>query len=135
DDPDGLITLPTNSRLALGALSNRGFKARLIQIVPNIVNDNTVAEKILADQYLNPVTGMPYPNIAPQPNFTETGVINYNRDAPGGASVGHLMPDAQFPGYPPGPTTPDAAQDNMVMEVLCYVELKTGIHRWVVASD
>jgi hypothetical protein len=135
DDPDGLVTLPTNTRLALGALSNRGFKGRLIQIVPNIVNDNTIAEQILAGHYLNPSTGMPYPNIAPQPTFTETSIINYNRDAPGGASVGHLTPDVQFPGYPPGPTTPDGAQANMVMEVLTYVELRAGIHRWVVASD
>jgi hypothetical protein len=135
DDPDGLITLPTNTRLALGALTTRGFKGRLVQITPNIANDNTLTEQLLGGTYLNPATGTPYPNIAPQPTFTETGVINYNRDAPGGASVGHLTPDVQFPGYPPGPTTPEAVQNNIAMEVLTYVELKAGIHRWVVASD
>jgi len=132
-DPATIRVLPTAGRLPLGSLTDRGIMVRLVQISANIVNDNAVTEQMLGGVY--PTAGAPAPNIAPLPLFIEPAALNYNRDAPGGASLGRLMPDAQFPGYPPGPTTPEAVQNNMAMEAIAYVELRQGVYRGGVNSD
>jgi len=127
-NPDTLSALPTNGCLPIGCLTARGINGKTYQVSAVIANDNTTAESIL--------TGALGPNIAPAgaQSFLETGVINYNKTIPG-ADVGHIPGDVMFPGYPPNPTDATAGYENMVIEALCYVELKAGIHRWIVASD
>jgi hypothetical protein len=127
-NPDTLIVLPTNTKRAIGSLAERGMKGRLIQIARAIAPPMLpITEQVLADTLLDPTTGYPYPNIAPQPTFIETDTINYG-DNPAGAGTGALLPDRPFPGY-------TAVADNMVMEVLAYLELRSGIYRMGVNSD
>jgi hypothetical protein len=127
-NPDTLVELPTNTKLALGSLTERGMNARLIQIARGISPPlHPITEQVLAGQVIDPGTGQPYPNIAPIPTFVETGVINYG-DTAAGAAGEHLLPNPQFPGY-------TAVADNMVMEVLTYLELNRGIYRMGVNSD
>lgn len=126
-DPNTLRELPTNARRALGSLTLRGFDGRMVQIAATIANDNSVAEQMLAGSYINPATGMPYPNLAPLPRFVETNTINYG-DNPAGLGTGRLRPDRAFPGY-------TAPADNMAMEILTYLELRGGIYRMGVNSD
>jgi hypothetical protein len=84
-----------------------------------------VTEKMLAGTYINPLTGLPYPNIAPVPTFVETGFINYTNN---GTGTGHIPNDTQFPGY-------TSAQDMFCFEVLTYLELTAGVYHMGVASD
>jgi hypothetical protein len=123
-DPNGLRELPTNTKRALGSLPLRGFDGRMVQNPVNIANDNAVAERMLAGTYIDPNTGMPYPNIAPLPVFVENNVVNYT----GSGNTGTVPGDTQFPGY----TNP---ADNMAMEILTYLELTSGIYRMGVNSD
>jgi hypothetical protein len=123
-DPNTLAQLPTNTKRALGSLTDRGFNGRMVQVGAAIANTLATAESMLAGTYLNPATGQPYPNIAPQPTFVETGIINYVSSGAGGRIPG----DVQFPGF-------TAAADNMAMEALTYVELRPGIYRMGVNSD
>jgi hypothetical protein len=127
-NPDTLIALPTDTKRALGSLTERGMKGRLIQIARAITPPMLpITEQILDGTLLDPTTGYPYPNIAPQPAFIETDTINYG-DTPAGAGNGHLLPDRAFPGY-------TAVADYMVMEVLAYLELRSGVYRMGVNSD
>jgi Ig-like domain-containing protein/Big-like domain-containing protein len=126
-NPDSLIVLPTNTKRALGSLTARGMSGRMVQILRTITPPMLpITEQVLAG-LIDPSTGQPWPNLAPLPTFIETDTINYG-DTPAGAGTGHLLPDRPFPGY-------TAAADNMVMEVLAYLELRSGIYRMGVNSD
>lgn len=126
-DPNALREVPTNTKRPLGSLPLRGFDGRMVQIAVNIANNNENAERMLAGTYIDPSTGAPYPNLAPMPTFVETSTINYG-DNPAGVGTGRLRPDRAFPGY----TT---AANNMAMELLTYLELRSGIYRMGVNSD
>jgi hypothetical protein len=124
---DTLVELPTNTKLALGALTERGMKGRMVQISRGISPPlHPITEQVLAGQVIDPATGQPYANIAPIPNFVETETINYGDNPTIGTGV--LTPDRAFPGY-------TAVADNMVMEILAYLELYKGIYRMGVNSD
>jgi hypothetical protein len=108
----------------------------MVQVPVTIANANDIAETILAGTFINLATGLPALNIAPQQVFYETGIINYNKDMPTNVYAGSITPDAQFPGYPPNPTgAATAGYENMVMEVVTYLHLQTGIYRFGVNSD
>lgn len=127
-DPETLITLPTNTKRPLGSLTQRGMAGRMIQVGTTIRPPLLpITEDILAGRLIDPGTGQPYPNLAPQPTFIETDTINYG-DTPAGAGTGRLIPDRAFPGY-------TALADNMVMEILAYLELQEGIYTMGVNSD
>ncbi|MCI0746769.1 MAG: immunoglobulin domain-containing protein [Verrucomicrobia subdivision 3 bacterium] len=123
-DPNALVFVPTNTKRSLGSLTERGFDGRMVQIAATIANSLAVAEQMLAGTYINPATGQPYPNLAPQPTFVEPNVVNYL----GSGGAGSIMGDTQFPGYV-GPA------DNMAMEILTYVEMQPGLYRMGVNSD
>jgi hypothetical protein len=59
----------------------------------------------------------------------EPGIINYNVEI---GPFGSIGPDAPFPGLPQvvGPET-----ESVAMEALAYVELRKGVHCWIVNSD
>lgn len=124
--------LPVDGTLPIGALTDVGMLASMVQVGFAIANDNAVTEQMLAGTYPNAAS--PFPNIAPLPLFIETGTINYNRDMPAGPSVGQIMPDVQFPGYPPSGTV-GVSFENMAMEVVTYLELIQGVYRMGVSSD
>jgi hypothetical protein len=127
---DATPVLPTNTKLPLGSLTDRGFNGHMVQhAAPVFHSIDGVTEPMLAGTYINPATGLPYPNTAPQPNFVETTIINYNNDLVNPpVSVGHINGDVNFPGY----TTP---QDMFCFEVLTYLELSAGVYHMGVSSD
>lgn len=127
-NPETLRALPTDTLRPIGSLTARGLAGRMVRISANFSPPlMPITEQVLAGTVINPVTGQPYPNIAPQPTFIETSTINYG-DAPAGAGTGRLLPDRAFPGF-------TNAADNMAMEVLAYLELSRGIYRMGVNSD
>jgi hypothetical protein len=93
------------------------------------------AELELAGMVTNTATGKPYPNSAiPNPadntfTYTETGVINYDRDA---GSNGNFTPDNQMLGIMGSQDTETA---NAAMEILTYMTLPAGITTMGVNSD
>jgi hypothetical protein len=125
---DTLITLPTNTKLAPGALTERGIDVRFVQVAvvvrPPLL---PTAEDMLAGTLIDPTTMQPAVNIAPIPTYVETEAINYG-DTPAGAGTGRLLPDKPFPGY-------TNAQDNMAFEARAYLQLQRGVYRMGVNSD
>jgi hypothetical protein len=96
-----------------------------VQVNDNIVNQISVAERLLAGQYIDSGTGQPFPNIAPTPSFTETNVIDYYGN---GTDSGHVLPNGAIPGLLP-------TAFNFAIEVLTYLELQPGMYRMGVNSD
>lgn len=123
-DPDRYPVLPDNHVLSTGTLTNRGFDLRFVQIPVNIAGDIDVAEWILAGTLINPYTAYPYPNFAPIPCYFETNLINYSSRI----NAGYIVPDQLFPGYP------SRDNENLVMEILTWLELESGFHQWRVYS-
>jgi hypothetical protein len=134
----GLPVLESATALGVGALTDRGWNCRLVQVTNDFINDNDVTERILAGTYVQVADGTTYPqstNLAGMPSFVESGVINYNIDPMStnvANAVGHLKPDKPFPGIP------GLTGTNMLFafEALGYAHLLPGrIYRWGVASD
>ena len=143
---DPYITLPTNYALASVDVSQPGFKIRTHQLdssqfirAPGDGNLIVAAERHLALGYLDPATGLPYANLAdltqvgPDGYFTNSGVLNLNDAAPaatGQFSVNSVPPreDQPVPGIP-------FASDHYACEILTYIELKAGGHRFGFNSD
>lgn len=79
------------------------------------------------------------PNTAANTNkpitFEVATVINMNID-PGGDPQGNFTPDDQFPGTPGiDPGTGTTMLDGIAADVLTYVEMKKGMHTFIVNSD
>jgi hypothetical protein len=120
-----LVNVPVAGKRPLGSLTERGFKGRLVHIAGAIVNTIANAEQMLAGTYLNPVTGQPYPNMAAQPNFVESNIIDYYGN---GTDAGHILPNGAFPGL-------SLTAENFAFEALTYLELYKGVYRMGVNSD
>src|SRR5439155_8689745 len=124
-----------------------GFKAKVHQmnvnrnpgtgVVPN-------AERQIAAGYIDPATGQPYENTADLSTagadgyFVESGVINYNQDAPtatGNFSSASVPPfdDKPVPGIT-GNTGPNETE-RYVFSIETILELKAGAYRFGVNSD
>jgi hypothetical protein len=104
-------------------------------------NNNSVeaAEHQFARGFIDPVTGQPYPNLVPA--GPEPGgryaleFVNWAQAAPansGGFNNGNGYADVEIPGVPSGDT---AAQNWIVGEALTYLELKAGVHQFIVNCD
>ena len=94
-------------------------------------NTSLRGERQLANQIIDPKTGMPYVNeVANQPNnvglYTETNAINYEQN---GLATGLFPADTRYPGI----TTPDP--DHFAMAVTIKLPLAAGVHRMGVNSD
>jgi len=147
---DPFTTLATNIALASVDTSKPGFNVRVhqfdtIRAPSQDQNQIILAERQLAQGYLDPATGLPYPNTAdltladPNGLFVVTGVINYNYQAPTAignfsANSNPVREDQQFPGMP-GSGSAEAGFANVVSEFTTILELKQGGNRFGVNSD
>ena len=112
---------PVNRRPGTG--SNRGFSVRVVQAPAGSGLDNSLQR---AEDQLAPNSAIP--------RLYETNVvdqiINYSQNGPGSAD-GYFPEDLLIPGVDPfGNGT-----DDIAMEVLGYVDLPGGIHRFGVRCD
>jgi len=138
----GLIKADTAATGATGS----GMKARIHQIAvgrgPGDANSTLNAETQLADGFEDPTTGKPYPNIADLSSATKGifDVLTVNWDQDGGAqgNFSNNQVDANLaigeeliPGIP----GTEGGTDNIVGEILTYLELKKGSYVMGVNSD
>jgi hypothetical protein len=127
-----LVTLPTDKMRPVGCLSSRGFLERIFQN-QGWGSPNT----ILATEAL--LAGKLGTNQASTNLFIETGVVNYSRGSQDPkvtaceGNAGRVIPDAPFPVIKS--QNAKCQQDNFAFEILTYVHLTPGIHRWGVNSD
>jgi hypothetical protein len=124
-----------------------GFKVRTVQarFETSLPNSLARTEAHLAGTLIDPFTGLPYENEAdlslagPDGYFIEPDVINYNQDALWGSlPIGnfHAFSSPPFPDDPiPGIPGINGHTDNISMEVLAFLELSAGKHRFGVNSD
>jgi hypothetical protein len=124
-----------------------GFLARVTQIGigrgPGNANLTAQAERQLANGFIDPSTGTPYPNradltAAVNGFFVDDNVINWNQDFGLGTDIGNFQddsappfPDEQIPGIP----GLDLSTDSIAAEILMYLDLKAGVYRFGVNCD
>jgi hypothetical protein len=101
------------------AFKGRGFRLK-VQQNSGYSQGNRIAalESLLLGRYGT--------NEAPTNSFIETGTLNYSRPCDGFA--GRIVPDAVFPVIMPADGV--CQEDNFALEILAYVHLKPGVHRW-----
>jgi hypothetical protein len=145
------VTLTADDALPADAvdLTSSGFLARVAQArdtalwpTLDLPNNMKRAEDQLAGRLIDPTTGGPLANYA-NPGSGPRGthpvtVVNWNQEArPTGtqAPAGNFAPDDPIPGIPG--TDPDSGDntDNIAAEIVGYLELKAGLHRFGVNSD
>ena len=94
------------------------------------------AEAQLANRIPDPNTGEAYPNVADLQGADAEGFfsvetpLNLNQDGASGQE-GHFKPDRLVPGIP-GTT---GTTQNFTVEILAYLELAEGLHRFGINSD
>ena len=118
-----------------------GFLARMHQIGvgrgPGDANSILNAERQLADQFIDDLTGAPQENLvettlAPLPVSGTTWLvdqINFNQDSPTG--IGNIAGDLPIPGIP-GTT---GSTDNIAAEFTAWLDLQPGAYTLIVNSD
>jgi len=126
-------TLSTSTGTKPGSGKDAGFRIRTVQSEAGRGNSDSESEK----QLLN---NSNKPNLADLSLFTasgfyvESGVINYNQDAPG--AVGNFNADNGNPDKPiPGIPGTTGSTDNLSQEILTYLDLPAGVIRMGVNSD
>lgn len=141
--------IPSNYAAPPGSVNTGapGFKVRTVQARFDTSLPNSLArtEAHLAGRLIDSLTGLPYENEAdlslagPDGYFIEPDVINYEQDALWGSpAVGnfHAYGSPPFPDDPiPGIPGINGHTDNISMEVLAFLELPAGKHRFGVNSD
>jgi len=111
-------------------LAAPGFIARVYQIAvpftaaPGDESSLENAERVLAGEFTDPNTGLPYANIStPGPNpdgtFNVTGVVNFSATAGSGVDQGLFSGDQAIPG-----TT--GSSTHFVLELLGFLDLPAG---------
>lgn len=114
--------LPTEYALPPGSGVDPGFTVRLVQSDQETENSLWRAERQLAVPPQLPID---------LETNTTVNVINYTQNAvPNDAPDGRFADHATFPGIDPAGNT-----DDMAMEVLFYLEMPAGTHRFGVTSD
>jgi len=132
-------TLPVALKVA--SATGDGFNARVNQIDvargPGDANSIINAETQAADGFIDPSTGMPWPNVAiPESPVVQRAIINWDQFA---ASAGNFNANNGFfedfiPGVPGFGAAGDGA-DNIIAEITTFLELKKGSYTFVVNSD
>jgi len=116
--------LPPENALPPGSGENPGFSVRLVQSDQETANTLERAEQQLATPPEIPIS---------LETNTTISVINYTQQAvPNTTPDGYFEDEATFPGI--DPDDPDGNND-MAMEMLFYLELPAGPHRFGVRSD
>lgn len=139
------VAVPTSGILSVDRVDTTkpGFTARVHQIsVPRFPGDENApanAERQFADGYLDPVSGLAYPNLADITGsdngvFTITDYINWNQDA--AADIGNFT-STEGHADRPTPGIPGVTQsgDNVVAEIVTYLQLEAGVYTLGVNSD
>lgn len=135
---ESFATIPAGYALPAGTVNTTqpGFKIRTVQARVDAGSAPTLnrAEAQLAGNLIDPLTQAPFLNEAvPGPNedgtYDEIGVINFEKDGNPGGSF--LESEKLIPGIPgSGGHTVNAA-----MEILTFLELPAGFHKFGVSSD
>lgn len=126
--------IPANFALPPGSGRNPGFniqihKARNDAPESDFPNSSDRAERQLADQIIDALTGQPYVNQAVGgPDFADT--INFEQ---AGLAQGYFTGDTPFPGV--DPTFDNADPNYLAMAATTFVELPRGHYRFGVRSD
>ncbi|MBI4664409.1 MAG: hypothetical protein HY735_36905 [Verrucomicrobia bacterium] len=129
--------LPSNWALPSGIVdtSKAGFNIRTVQARADagLAASIARAEAQLAGTLIDPATRLPFVNEArPGPNsdqtFDEEQVINYEQDA---RPSGSFSNDRAFPGIP----GTGNHRENAAMEIITFLELPAGFHRFGINSD
>jgi hypothetical protein len=127
-------TVPADFATPVGSANTPGFVYRAVQARSDSGLPNTLArtEDQLAGTLIDPATGAPYVDHAiPGPNADgsyDIDVVNFNIN---NADAGSIPGDGEFPGIPGDEFT----VNNFAVEVLGYLHLKPGYHRFGVNSD
>jgi hypothetical protein len=160
-------TIPASMSLGAADTSQPGFRAKVFQYdnLPTDLSQNIArgpggtglvpnAERQIAGGYLNPDTGLPYPNTASSQwthvdasvdqvgadgYFIVPTVVNWNGAAPADAgnfssSTTPPMPDDLVPGIP-GNAVGTIPTERYVVSIEAVLELKAGAYRFGVNSD
>ncbi|HMO64338.1 MAG TPA: hypothetical protein PKE47_03785 [Verrucomicrobiota bacterium] len=123
-----VVNIPPQAALPANVLDTTrpGFAVRVHQASVSggvLVNSNARTEAQLAGLLLNPVTGLPYTNLAdtatsgPDGRFQEPNIISYAAGS--------------FPGIP----GTEGAIENIAMEAVTYISLAPGTYSMIVNSD
>ncbi len=140
-------TLLTGADKAPGTVNTTltGFAGRVHQLPIGRypANNVTTDEKQLADGFIDPNTGLPYPSITfgGLSTFTDGDVINWAQDfAIGGAGQGNFSQDRPAPFNTsdepiPGTDRPTSDPDNVVAELVTVLNLPVGAYELGVNHD
>jgi hypothetical protein len=116
--------LPVDHVLPPGSGEDPGFTVRLVQSIQNqpLANSLWRAEQQLAQPPQLPID---------VETNTTVSVINYTQQA-----VPNTAPDGEFPDHATFPgIDPQGNTDDIAMEILFYLEMPEGVHRFGVSSD
>jgi hypothetical protein len=148
--------IPPANRVLASQVSGSGFTARGHQIDRskdanqgnggrNTGGNMPGPEMQLAGGYVDPTSGVPYPNLLdmsaanPDQTFTVPEVLNFNHNTTAGsggvpANAGIFNADTGVPGLP-GTGSSNQGLDNSVHEFITYMDLKAGVHIFGVNVD
>jgi hypothetical protein len=128
--------LYSSNSLPVGALTNRGWDVRMVQIDVPTASDNSL---LVAEAMLSlPPTIVPDPDLSspPEQRLWQTNVqtLDWNDNTGNPKPVPGL--DGGISGWAwPVAAPPASSYDNIATECLGYMNLKAGFHRFRVASD
>ncbi|HYE33643.1 MAG TPA: hypothetical protein VEH27_19645 [Methylomirabilota bacterium] len=144
---DPFATIPASYKIASVDTTKPGFKVYTHAIegirAPGDRNQTILAERSLANGFIDPATGQPYPNLAdlsaagPDGLFVVEGVVNWNQDAP--ANAGNFnassTPPREDQPIPGAPSTSSTPIDNHESVITTFLHLKPGGYRFGFNSD
>ena len=128
--------IPSTAGTAPGSANTPGFRARSVQarMDANLPNSIARQEAQLAGTLIDPTTGQPYVNHAfPGPNSDgsyDIDLVNFNL---GGGDAGSVTGDLDFTTV--GVPGDESSGFNFAVEILAFLDLKAGYHRFGVNSD
>jgi Big-like domain-containing protein len=144
---ENYVTIPARLAYPVGSgdAATPGFRVRIAQANTTsgtLVNSEERAESQLAGKLIDPATGQSYANdfnpggADANGFFTDADIVNWNQDAGLALEQGNFR-DPSFPDEPiPGiPGIDGVNTDNIAGEVLTYLDLTAGVHRFGVNSD
>jgi hypothetical protein len=149
--PAAFVTVPPEYAATGVNTGSSGFNVKVSQIAvgraPGDANFIQNAERQFANGFIDPATGLPYPNMASPVTSVDADVINWNQDSEDDTlrDIGNFKapdhPDEPIPGVPHDPTITNPGdatfndQNNIVAEITAYLDLPAGISTFGVNSD